>query len=108
MKGSEPVDIGGVYVRPPPQQLLHLLPVPRGTGSQEHAPVTEPDPPVLRPRLPKLSKCLAVLPSLQLLGSLDQRRVGAGLEGHLGRPHPGLLSPPHSVRYYSQALEMSR
>ena len=100
MKGSEPVDIGGVDVRPPPQQLLHLLPVPRGTRSQEHAPVTEPDPPVLRPRLPQLSESLAVLPSLQLLGSLDQRRVGAGLEGHLVALPLCLLSPPHSVRYY--------
>ena len=82
MERSEPVHIGRVNVCPPPQQLLHLLPVPGRAGRQEHAAITEPDPPVLRPWLPWLSKGFTVLPTLQLLGSLDQSRVGASLEGH--------------------------
>ena len=82
MECSEPVHIGRVYVSPPPQQLLHLVPVPGRAGRQEHAAITEPNPPVLRPRLPWLSKSFTVLPPLQLLGPLDQGRVGASLEGH--------------------------
>ena len=82
MESGEPVHVGRVYVRPSPQQLLHLLSVPGRAGGQEHAAITEPDPPVLRPRLPWFSKSFTVLPPLQLLGSLDQRRVGARLEGH--------------------------
>ena len=88
---SEPVHIGRVYVSASPQQLLHLVPVPGRAGRQEHAAITEPDPPVLRPRLPRLSESLTVLPPLQLLGSLDQGRVGAGLEGH-GDDELALLS----------------
>ena len=79
MQGCQTVDIGSVDVCPPGDEVLHLLLIPSSTGSQEHAAITEANPPLLPFKITWLPESLTVLPSLQLLRSFHKSRVGSCL-----------------------------
>ena len=82
MEGGEPVHVGRIDVGASPYQSVDLVSVGGGASGQEHAPVCELDSARLVLGLARLQESVGLLPSLQLLGPLEQGRGGPSLQRH--------------------------